>query len=952
MRSTLRVVLGWVVGCSVGWSEPAAAWDNDAHYALVYYLATRIGYTPQQTHQVASAAVDIDWDPLTEPLQVGNVVSWNGDAQTPRVLFHAFMDTRTYEKVYQARVDAGDAPTRAKRLAIDAAADQRDQYQKWFFKHVVGNGNCGVYIHFYQDIFSHGKYWSWAGHPEMGHGPDFLSYLPKASRDMLQGTIAELQRWMHLCLPREPRTPNADEAARLLDRLIAVNPYNSWENRYFSFNMAGRGVPDESLARDEVRKVIGGLSIPDPLKYTFDKIGDSASDQWKVADCVPPTGVLRVKVLDEANGDPLTGAKVEVFLAGSNTVQHTAQTANGLADFAAIAGGAGQVNVRASLKGYRSSNLVSAKIENLPDEPPAVAVVRLQRGEDAKPDTGAKRTVWVLQTGYPKMEGTSFVPGRSDNHFVGGRWELNLPNSPDGPLYGLMECTGWSANHVTVRTVAKYSGKQHDRQFTYRWDGAVPRVIVPGETKLARQATGTATGEGRVGEPVAYSRARFAIGIGPSSYVGQKWDDAGAAELGLLGDCDYRPTREHRGSSTAGYQGDWRTLPNGRTRDKAFFSVAAMCHLATPFAGQGRGFTMDGSIRVWWDYEPKELTAAQIRELQSGGDLQPTDQPQPNFQGGPAIDTPLTRPTQTDYRGQHDRTGPPAGPGYKVLQMSAGSAVSIGGKPAQELTEGADIPAGYVLYWRNPGTKVLVIRFPDGTEMSLMPGSEAQVSPARVIILVNGGFDFDNSRATDKRPYDVVTPNAGVSNDGTIYSVRYDARDKQTKVAVKEGSVKVTSAAAGQQPKQLGAGQETTVGAGGPSVEQPTTPGGPGEPPKPPATREATADVDRDKIIVCRRYNRTTMEPEGKADVFRMVPRLMAGYEFGKQAPRTEITIVWRRQGAEYARTTMIVADERAGTFWAPFGDENGHPLPPGPYQVVVMIGGKVVASRSFSIRP
>ena len=83
--------------------QPAAAYYDDVHYALTYYIARQIGYTPEQAYRIASATVSVDWSPETEPVQVAwrnenryliiNPLSgvWQTPtAQEPRWRFHSF----------------------------------------------------------------------------------------------------------------------------------------------------------------------------------------------------------------------------------------------------------------------------------------------------------------------------------------------------------------------------------------------------------------------------------------------------------------------------------------------------------------------------------------------------------------------------------------------------------------------------------------------------------------------------------------------------------------------------------------------------------------------------------------------------------------------------------------------------------------------------------------------
>jgi len=64
-----RLALGSVAGLLLFWSSPAAAYYDDVHYALTYYIARRAGFTPQQALRIARANLSTDYSPPTEPVQ-------------------------------------------------------------------------------------------------------------------------------------------------------------------------------------------------------------------------------------------------------------------------------------------------------------------------------------------------------------------------------------------------------------------------------------------------------------------------------------------------------------------------------------------------------------------------------------------------------------------------------------------------------------------------------------------------------------------------------------------------------------------------------------------------------------------------------------------------------------------------------------------------------------------
>lgn len=174
----------------------ALAYYDDVHYALTYYLARAVGYTPAQAHRVASADVMTDYDFNTEPVQAAAQAAWVGQAtvkavpglgqityptkeaarwqaEVPRINFHAFMDCYNYADCLSN--PAATAVIPQKRAALEEAARE--------------SGNPGSLLHFVQDEVPHRGYpsdnghwtavdasaWNWAELP-LGATTDYLSY--------------------------------------------------------------------------------------------------------------------------------------------------------------------------------------------------------------------------------------------------------------------------------------------------------------------------------------------------------------------------------------------------------------------------------------------------------------------------------------------------------------------------------------------------------------------------------------------------------------------------------------------------------------------------------------------------------------------------------------------------------------------------------------------------------
>ena len=338
---------------------PAQAYDNDTHYVLTYYLARKVGFTMEQARQIASANVSVDAEPMTEPLQTGQVLNPSGDAQTPRWLFHAFPDSRVYDRVYQRAIDHGQNKTDAHMAAARAALDQRDAREKLLLERGFRTGNPGQYLHFYQDTFSHDGYWSRLGHATSGHAPDFIGADLAKAQQMAEGTVAVLRRFMRACLSREPLDPSVPDMHRVLRRLADINPVASASNQVFNYNMVGRGVPNWEDVADFISHELGE-PLPDWIQYKYLPDGPSGDANWRVQGCreLQGDGELRIKVVDAATRQPLDGAKVSVRVPGADTDSASGVTRQGVLDVR-LAGRNLSYRVEAGLSGYaRGSSVV------------------------------------------------------------------------------------------------------------------------------------------------------------------------------------------------------------------------------------------------------------------------------------------------------------------------------------------------------------------------------------------------------------------------------------------------------------------------------------------------------------------------------------------------------------------------------------------------------------------
>lgn len=908
---------------------PARAWDADTHYDLVYYVALELGYTDTQAHRIASGSISVDLDPDIEPLQVGGVVNPWGDAQTPRVLFHAFADSRLYDKL----VGAGNG----KRDAADACIESRDRHRQAFYRQVVGTGNPGAYVHFFQDVYDHGRYWSWQGHMTAGHSPDFLSWKPEDSRAMLKGLVAELTRYRHLCFAREPEPPTWDRLNAALDELIRVNPSDTWGNTFFNYNMMGQGVPDEDAGRDVVEKALNRV-LPDWVTYDLNMQGECADATWKLPDWVAPSGVLRVKVLDQATGDPIDGAKVELRFPGSRDVQRTGTTVKGIWDFANTPGETGTYALEATADGY-APGAAEATVE-AGAEFPAVAVIRLSPG--AAP---AGVATFRLKEGFPKLRTSSSLE-EAGAGLAGGRWEYDETTGSGDKLHYLLEVTGSSATSVTVHYVCTRDERKHERTYTYRWDAPWPSTIVPGQTKFEATVTGEATGTDRSQPAVNASQAFGFVGVdaaGVGIESGQGWD-----AMPHLGDTD-----------TAMWDPEPKFVTGGSNPFSFTFTAAAAGNESLVCSAgmrvdlrANRRFANDQKfinwgIRMEWEYE--RVGGAPDRPAEPPAQSQPS-----------ALEAPPTASVAPAV----EASKPPAGPPIRLTACGGGTTVSIDWEQPTEASEGTDLPSGRLIEVRASGVRLTTLQLPGGAVVSMTPGSRVQITPSGEVNLFEGAVDVDTGGRGGGPPVQVRTPNAAVTDEGTVFHVGFDPRAARTEVRVDEGRVSVEQPLRdGEPPRKLepggscsveGAesaaspggqgGGATTTPAGGRSTA-PTGGGGATEGWADPPPRDwATA-----KLLVCERY--TPARPQGVGTEFRGV-RSLTGYALLEGITYGEVVeLVWLLEGEEVARSSAV-AQQRTRLFCSVFRGDEGRVIAPGRYELRMLVADARVAAVRFVVLP
>lgn len=215
----------------------ARAYDDDTHFWLTYYLARKVGFTPTQARQIASADVSVDYDHDTWP-----VLPFDLHLEDQRKRFHALPSTKETEKCRdKVRKELGlpakslfslDKPrlTLAQRKQLEAGVYQcikpamdREEVERW--AEAIDTGNPGVFLHYFQDKFAHRGFESQFGHLRAARVPDFLSSDPAKAKLMAQGTIQQLRRFMTTTWAgkRLPPEPNWRSVEVVVNDFIAAN---------------------------------------------------------------------------------------------------------------------------------------------------------------------------------------------------------------------------------------------------------------------------------------------------------------------------------------------------------------------------------------------------------------------------------------------------------------------------------------------------------------------------------------------------------------------------------------------------------------------------------------------------------------------------------------------------------------------------------------------------------
>ncbi|MFO0981482.1 MAG: hypothetical protein U1E76_06960 [Planctomycetota bacterium] len=221
-----------------------AYWD-DVHYLLTYYVARRIGYTPEQAYRVAAACLSTDYDKVTEPSQGKDPTEKN---QTPRWMFHALRNEIAFPTGA-----VGNGPS------AKAADEALKRQASKLFEMGVSSRNPGVFLHFLQDVRPHRGFGSaWGHYPlfeqasidlavaqklPIGGSVDWVSHHPKDTNLTLASqTALWLDKFLARACPSQRRRDlSLMDVEPLIDELrksVAPEPLQPTELQDFQYHFA------------------------------------------------------------------------------------------------------------------------------------------------------------------------------------------------------------------------------------------------------------------------------------------------------------------------------------------------------------------------------------------------------------------------------------------------------------------------------------------------------------------------------------------------------------------------------------------------------------------------------------------------------------------------------------------------------------------------------------------
>jgi hypothetical protein len=331
----------------------AQAYDPEVHYAWTYYLALKLGYTEREAFQIASGSTAFDEDYDTAPhLQAtaGDAI-FGAEHEGPLGIGEKNPEIARIWSLYHAF-----AP---ENMTSEEADKYRERIKDELWKLAVEQRNPGPYLHFVQDIYSHGEYTNTRGHIVAGNSIDYMSYKPDITRALTDGTIEVLQQFNREVMGREPRELNRIQIWDAMHKMIEANPIPelmaipNTERAIRAIN----AVILEEIANGYLPSSATNLELPlEWFEYDFDRDARVDHPYYYVGRGLRP-GELRVRVLDAETKMPLPQARIVVtFRTRDKPLASEFAQADGVYIFHELPGREDTYRVRVTLKGYQPAD--------------------------------------------------------------------------------------------------------------------------------------------------------------------------------------------------------------------------------------------------------------------------------------------------------------------------------------------------------------------------------------------------------------------------------------------------------------------------------------------------------------------------------------------------------------------------------------------------------------------
>jgi hypothetical protein len=245
-----------------------AAWgyEKDTHFGLTYFLARSVGFPNTAALQIAIADWSVDLEPNTQPAR--NPISPNSQQIFER--FHAFRTTR----LSTVNDDSPSKVSLANNL-LEKGLVKRNFDRLWVPG--LANGNPGIALHFFQDVYAHAGYSSGdIGHalPDV-HAVDYLSNNKWTAQAVAEGTLDRLEEFMRSQLQREPCPPDPARVRYIVQNLIAANPTHPLTTPDYdaAVTVLIKALPNKWLPEETFLRRPGLSEVGDPGAFRINSDG-------------------------------------------------------------------------------------------------------------------------------------------------------------------------------------------------------------------------------------------------------------------------------------------------------------------------------------------------------------------------------------------------------------------------------------------------------------------------------------------------------------------------------------------------------------------------------------------------------------------------------------------------------------------------------------------------------